>query len=254
FINVIGGLIIGMAQHGLGAGEAADSYILLAVGDALVAQIPALLISVAAAMVVSRVGKDADLSGQVVEQMFMSSRVLGITAGVLFMLGMVPGMPHLVFLLFASILGTLAWWRYKEERRPKAEETAAPPVNPDGEATWDDLQPVDLLGLELGYRLIAMVDKDRQGDLLTRIKGVRKKFAQDVGFLPPAVHVRDNLELKPSAYRITLRGVVVGEGEVCPGQFLAIDPGGIGTPLIGTPTTDPAFGLPAHWIEEKQKE
>lgn len=254
FINVIGGLIIGMAQHGLGAGEAADSYILLAVGDALVAQIPALLISVAAAMVVSRVGKDADLSAQVVEQMFMSSRVLGITAGVLLMLGLVPGMPHLVFLLFASILGTLAWWRYKEERRPKAEETAAPPANPDGEATWDDLQPVDLLGLELGYRLIAMVDKDRQGDLLTRIKGVRKKFAQDVGFLPPAVHVRDNLELKPSAYRITLRGVVVGEGEVFPGMFLAINPGGISTPLLGTPTTDPAFGLPAHWIDERQRE
>jgi flagellar biosynthesis protein FlhA len=124
----------------------------------------------------------------------------------------------------------------------------------DGEATWDDLQPVDLLGLELGYRLIAMVDKTRQGDLLTRIKGVRKKFAQEVGFLPPAVHVRDNLELRPSAYRITLRGVVVGEGEVFPGMFLAIDPGGIGTPLIGTPTTDPAFGLPAHWIEERQKE
>jgi flagellar biosynthesis protein FlhA len=124
----------------------------------------------------------------------------------------------------------------------------------DGEATWDDLQPVDLLGLELGYRLIAMVDKTRQGDLLTRIKGVRKKFAQEVGFLPPAVHVRDNLELRPSAYRITLRGVVVGEGEVFPGMYLAIDPGGIGTPLIGTPTTDPAFGLPAHWIEDKQRE
>ncbi|HRA61459.1 MAG TPA: FHIPEP family type III secretion protein, partial [Burkholderiaceae bacterium] len=124
----------------------------------------------------------------------------------------------------------------------------------DGEATWDDLQPVDLLGLELGYRLIALVDKSRQGDLLTRIKGVRRKFAQEVGFLPPPVHVRDNLELKPSAYRITLRGVVVGEGEAFPGMHLAINPGGISTPLIGTPTTDPAFGLPAHWIDEQQKE
>ncbi|MDQ7743587.1 flagellar biosynthesis protein FlhA [Hydrogenophaga pseudoflava] len=253
FINIIGGLVIGMVQHGLSAGEAADSYILLAVGDALVAQIPGLLISVAAAMVVSRVGKEQDLGVQMVEQMFMSSRVLGITAGVLFLLGVIPGMPHLVFLAFASMIGGLAWWRLQEERRPKpAEQPAAPPS--DGEATWDDLQPVDLLGLELGYRLIAMVDKNRQGDLLTRIKGVRKKFAQEVGFLPPAVHVRDNLELRPSGYRITLRGVVVGEGEVFPGMFLAIDPGGVGTPLIGTPTKDPAFGLPAHWIDEKQKE
>ncbi len=253
FINIIGGLIIGVAQHGLSAGEAADSYILLAVGDALVAQIPSLLISVAAAMVVSRVGKDADLGGQIVTQMFSSPKVLGITATMLFMLGVVPGMPHVVFLTFASIFGGLAWWRLQEERQPVPVEAQAP-VNPDGEATWDDLQPVDLLGLELGYRLIAMVDKDRQGDLLTRIKGVRKKFAQEVGFLPPAVHVRDNLELKPSGYRITLRGVVVGEGEVFPGMFLAIDPGGVNMPLIGTPTTDPAFGLPAHWIEEKQRE
>jgi flagellar biosynthesis protein FlhA len=253
FINIIGGLIIGMVQHGLGASEAADTYILLAVGDALVAQIPSLLISVAAAMVVSRVGKDADLGGQIVGQMFSSSRVLGIVAAILFMLGIVPGMPHTVFLGFAAMFGGLAWLRLKEERLPAPVEAAAP-VNPDGEATWDDLQPVDLLGLELGYRLIAMVDKDRQGDLLTRIKGVRKKFAQEVGFLPPAVHVRDNLELKPSGYRITLRGVVVGEGEVFPGMFLAIDPGGVNTPLIGTPTTDPAFGLPAHWIEDKQRE
>lgn len=253
FINIIGGFIIGVLQHGLSAGQAADNYILLAVGDALVAQIPSLLISVAAAMVVSRVGKDEDLGVQVMEQMFLSPKVLGITAAVLFMLGIVPGMPHLVFLSFAAIAGGLAYWVAREKAKP-APAPEAPAVQGDGEATWDDLQPVDLLGLELGYRLIAMVDKTRQGDLLTRIKGVRKKFAQEVGFLPPAVHVRDNLELRPSAYRITLRGVVVGEGEVFPGMFLAIDPGGIGTPLIGTPTTDPAFGLPAHWIDEKQRE
>ncbi|MCW5669854.1 MAG: flagellar biosynthesis protein FlhA [Hydrogenophaga sp.] len=253
FINIIGGFIIGVLQHGLSAGQAADNYILLAVGDALVAQIPSLLISVAAAMVVSRVGKDEDLGVQVMQQMFLSPKVLGITAAVLFMLGIVPGMPHAVFLSFAAVAGALAYWVAREQAKP-APVPEAPAVQGDGEATWDDLQPVDLLGLELGYRLIAMVDKTRQGDLLTRIKGVRKKFAQEVGFLPPAVHVRDNLELRPSAYRITLRGVVVGEGEVFPGMFLAIDPGGIGTPLIGTPTTDPAFGLPAHWIDEKQRE
>jgi flagellar biosynthesis protein FlhA len=252
-INIIGGFAIGMMQHGLSASEAADSYILLAVGDALVAQIPGLLISVAAAMVVSRVCKDNDLGVQVMNQMFLSSKVLGITASVMFLLGIVPGMPHTVFLVFAAVIGAMAWWRMGKENKPVAVPEAPAPTG-DGEATWDDLQPVDLLGLELGYRLIAMVDKDRQGDLLTRIKGVRKKFAQEVGFLPPAVHVRDNLELKPSGYRITLRGVVVGEGEVFPGMFLAIDPSGIGTPLIGTPTTDPAFGLPAHWIEDKQRE
>ncbi|MBA4195303.1 MAG: flagellar biosynthesis protein FlhA [Comamonadaceae bacterium] len=253
-INIVGGLIIGMVQHGLSAGQAADSYILLAVGDALVAQIPSLLISVAAAMVVSRVGKGEDLGGQVVEQMFLSTRVLGVTAGVLFLLGVIPGMPHVFFLAFAALTGGLAWWRHQQSLKPVPEDAPAAAAAPDGEATWDDLQPIDLLGLELGYRLIALVDKARAGDLLTRIKGVRKKFAQEVGFLPPPVHVRDNLELHPSAYRITLRGVVVGQGEVFPGMFLAIDPGGIGTPLIGTPTTDPAFGLPAHWIDEKQKE
>ncbi|KRC08616.1 flagellar biosynthesis protein FlhA [Hydrogenophaga sp. Root209] len=252
-INIIGGFAVGVLQHGLSAGEAASTYILLAVGDALVAQIPSLLISVAAAMVVSRVGKDEDLGAQVMQQMFISSKVMGIVAAVMFLLGVIPGMPHVVFLTFAAIFGGLAWWRTRVDARPVA-EPEAPAVQGDGEATWDDLQPVDLLGLELGYRLIAMVDKTRQGDLLTRIKGVRKKFAQEVGFLPPAVHVRDNLELRPSAYRITLRGVVVGEGEVFPGMFLAIDPGGLGTPLIGTPTTDPAFGLPAHWIEDKQRE
>ncbi len=253
-INIIGGFAIGMLQHGLSAGAAADSYILLAVGDALVAQIPGLLISVAAAMVISRVGKDNDMGQQIVQQLFMSPRVLGVAGGILVLLGLIPGMPHAVFLLMGGALGWLAWLLHKRQNQPQpAEEAPAAPAG-DGEASWDDLQPVDLLGLELGYRLIALVDKARQGDLLTRIKGVRRKFAQEVGFLPPAVHVRDNLELKPSAYRITLRGVVVGEGEAHPGMFLAINPGGISTPLIGTATTDPAFGLPAHWIDAGQRE
>ena len=252
-INIVGGFAIGMLQHGLSAGQAADSYILLAVGDALVAQIPGLLISVAAAMVVSRVGKDKDIGKQIVAQMFDSPRALGIVAGILALLGLVPNMPHVVFLGVASVLGYLAW---RMANKPKEGLLVAgpPPAPADNEASWDDLQPVDLLGLELGYRLITLVDKTRQGDLLNRIKGVRRKFAQEVGFLPPAVHVRDNLELKPSAYRITLRGVVVGEGEAYPGMYLAINPGGISTPLIGTATTDPAFGLPAHWIDERQKE
>ncbi|MBN9329845.1 MAG: flagellar biosynthesis protein FlhA [Comamonas sp. SCN 67-35] len=254
-INIIGGFSIGMLSHGLSAAEAANSYILLAVGDALVAQIPGLLISVAAAMVVSRVGaRDVDVGRQIMQQVFMSPRVLGMAAGILVLLGVIPGMPHTVFLVMGSALGWIAWMLMEVQRRPKPEDAVAPAPVSDGEASWDDLQPVDLLGLELGYRLIALVDKNRQGDLLTRIKGVRRKFAQEVGFLPPAVHVRDNLELKPSGYRILLRGVVVGEGEAFPGMFLAINPGGISTPLIGTPTTDPAFGLPAHWIDAAQRE
>ena len=253
-INVVGGMCIGMLQHGMSAGKAADSYILLAVGDALVAQIPGLLISIAAAMVVSRVGTDKDIGGQLVQQVFGTPQVMGLTAAIMGFLGLIPGMPHIVFLSMASLLGYWAWFLSKKKNAPPPPEPEAKTNPAETEASWDDLQPIDLLGLELGYRLIALVDKNRQGDLLTRIKGVRRKFAQDVGFLPPSIHVRDNLELKPSAYRVTLRGVVVGEGEAFPGMFLAINPGGINTPLIGTPTTDPAFGLPAHWIDERQKE
>ncbi|HOZ63073.1 MAG TPA: flagellar biosynthesis protein FlhA [Burkholderiaceae bacterium] len=252
-INIAGGFTIGVLQHGLSAGAAADTYVLLAVGDALVAQIPGLLISVAAAMVVSRVGKDHDLGRQIVQQMFVSPRVLGITAAIMGVLGIIPGMPHLVFIGIAIVLGYAAWVLANRPEPSTDVDTTAPAAS-DGEATWDDLQPVDQLGLELGYRLIALVDKNRQGDLLTRIKAVRRKFAQEVGFLPPPVHVRDNLELKPSGYRITLRGVIVGEAEAFPGMHLAINPGGITTPLIGTPTIDPAFGLPAHWIDDRQKE
>ena len=256
FINIIGGFVIGVLQHDLTAAQAANSYILLAVGDALVAQIPALLISVAAAMVVSRVGKDEDVGSQIARQVFNSPRILGITAGVIALLGIIPGMPNLVFLLLASGFGYSAWWMHRRNVRAKDAPVPRPAeaaqANP--EATWDDLMPVDTLGLEVGYRLIALVDKARSGDLLGRIKGVRKKFAQDVGFLPPPVHIRDNLELKPSAYRLTLRGAVVGEGEAYPGMLLAINPGGATTTLSGTRTVDPAFGLPATWIEERQRE
>jgi flagellar biosynthesis protein FlhA len=258
FITIVGGFIIGLAMHGMSAGQAASSYVTLAVGDALVAQIPALLISVASAMVVSRVGKEQDIGTQIRGQVFDSPQALGVAAAVVGLLGLVPGMPHLVFLIVASGLGLLAWQLAKKQRLAalKPERAAAAEVqaaNP--EASWDDLTPVDTLGLEVGYRLIALVDKARQGDLLARIKGVRKKFAQDVGFLPPPVHIRDNLvELKPGAYRVTLRGAVVGEGEAFPGQFLAINPGGATQQLPGAKTTDPAFGLPAVWIDERHKE
>ena len=258
-INIVGGFIIGVAQHGLSAGQAANSYILLAVGDALVAQVPALLISVAAAMVVSRVGKDKDIGTMIGRQVFGSAKSMAITAGVVGALGLIPGMPNLVFLLIASGLGYLAWWLRQREQaeaaakaRPSTPAAGAP--EPNAEASWDDLVPVDTLGLEVGYRLITLVDKNREGDLLSRIKGVRRKFAQEVGFLPPAVHIRDNLELRPSQYRLTLRGAVIGEAEAFPGMWLAINPGHATQRLIGTQTTDPAFGLPAVWIEDRQRD
>jgi flagellar biosynthesis protein FlhA len=258
FITTVGGFIIGMAMHGMGASQAADAYITLAVGDALVAQIPALLISVASAMVVSRVGKEQDIGTQIRGQVFDSPQALGVAAGVVGLLGLVPGMPHLVFLIVASGLGLLAWQLVKKRQREAAlpERTVGADVQlANAEASWDDLTPVDTLGLEVGYRLIALVDKARDGDLLNRIKGVRKKFAQDVGFLPPPVHIRDNLgELKPSGYRVMLRGAVVGEGEANPGLLMAINPGGATQQLPGSSTTDPAFGLPAVWIEERYRE
>jgi flagellar biosynthesis protein FlhA len=258
FINIIGGFIIGMAMHGLSAGDAATTYVQLAVGDALVAQIPALLISVASAMVVSRVGKDEDIGTQIGSQVFQSPRSIGITAGIVGALGLIPGMPHVVFLLIGGALGGLAWMLNQRQKMAAAQPQAKPGEGeaplPGNEASWDDLAPVDTLGLEVGYRLITLVDKARQGDLLGRIKGVRKKFAQDVGFLPPSVHIRDNLELKPSVYRVTLRGAVVGEGEAFPGQLLAINPGGATQQLPGQKTTDPAFGLPAVWIDERHRE
>ncbi|UUX97006.1 flagellar biosynthesis protein FlhA [Aquabacterium sp. J223] len=261
FINIVGGFVVGVAQHGLSAGDAASSYILLAVGDALVAQIPALLISVAAAMVVTRVGKEHDVGSQIRKQVFGSTRSLAVTAAIIGLIGLVPGMPHLVFLGLAGAIGYGAWKLDKAQKAeaeraklPRAQQQAADGANANVEASWDDLVPVDTLGLEVGYRLIALVDKARSGDLLARIKGVRKKFAQDVGFLPPPVHIRDNLELTPSVYRVMLRGAVVGEGEAFPGMWLAINPGGATQKLIGTGTTDPAFGLPAIWIEERQRE
>ena len=258
FINIIGGFIIGVVQHGLSASEAASSYILLAVGDALVAQIPALLISVAAAMVVSRVGKEQDVGTQIMGQMLDNPKVLGVAAGIIFLLGVIPGMPSIVFLPVASLLGYGAWRNHQKQEAarlaPKPVEKPAAAAAPGGEASWEDLQPVDTLGLEVGYRLIQLVDKDRGGDLLNRIKGVRRKFAQEVGFLPPSVHIKDNLELRPSFYRITLRGAVVGEGEVFPNMLMAINPGHVTNPIQGAAATDPAFGLPAVWVEERQRD
>jgi flagellar biosynthesis protein FlhA len=271
-INVVGGLIVGMVQHDMGFGDAIKNYTLLAIGDGLVAQIPSLIISIAAGMVVSRVASDEDVGTQVVSQLFAKPEVLYITGGIIGGMGLIPGMPNIVFLLLGSaLLGGGYLLEKRRKNAPPEDAVAAAAAAAAGgapgaagaagaapaeqeEASWQDVTPVDTLGLEVGYRLIPLVDKGQNGDLLKRIKGIRKKFAQEVGFLAPPVHIRDNLELKPSAYRITLKGVEVGSGEAMNGQFLAINPGMASGTLPGLVTVDPAFGLPAIWIDAALKD
>ncbi|HJV88471.1 MAG TPA: flagellar biosynthesis protein FlhA [Noviherbaspirillum sp.] len=252
-INIFGGLIVGMVQHDLDFGMALKNYTLLAIGDGLVAQIPSLIISTAAGVVVSRVASEHDIGGQLINQLFAKPEVLYITGGIVGGMGIIPGMPHIAFLMLGGALAGGAYLLKKKAQQvaelpPPVPEVAvsAPEVE---EATWQDVVPVDTLGLEVGYRLIPLVDKGQNGELLRRIKGIRKKFAQEVGFLSPSVHIRDNLELKPTAYRITLKGVEVGSGEAYVGQYLAINPGMVSGILPGTPTSDPAFGLPATWVD-----
>ena len=256
FINVIGGLFVGVLQHNLDVGTAAKTYTLLTIGDGLVAQIPALIISIAAGMVVTRVGETQDLSDQFISQLFTSSKVIALTAGIIGLLGLIPGMPNLVFLLLAGLLGSLAWFIESEQKSAKPVPVVAKPtVSAEmQEASWADVAPLDVLGLEVGYRLIPLVDKAQDGELLRRIRGIRKKFAQEVGFLVSPVHIRDNLELKPNGYRILLKGVEIGQGEAFPGNLLAINPGRVVGNLAGTATKDPAFGLPAVWIESGLRE
>ena len=259
-INIVGGLIVGMVQHDLDFAAALKNYTLLAIGDGLVAQIPSLIISTAAGVVVSRVASDQDISGQLLGQLFAKPQVMIITGAIIGSMGLIPGMPHVAFILLAAVLcGGGYMLNKRSQAAPAVEEnvqapSAAAPGQEMEEATWQDILPVDTLGLEVGYRLIPLVDKNQGGELLRRIKGIRKKFAQEVGFLSPPVHIRDNLELKPSAYRIALKGVEVGSGEALSGQYLAINPGMVTGNLPGAVTTDPAFGLPAVWIDAGMRE
>jgi len=257
-INILGGLIIGVAQHNLDFGTAAHNYTLLTIGDGLVAQIPALVISTAAGLVVSRVGTDEDIGHQLVGQMLGSPQPLVLTAGILTIMGLIPGMPNFAFLVLAGGLFGLAWMLKQRAARaleapPPAEvETTSTAENAD--VSWDDVVPVDVLALEVGYRLIPMVDRGQDGELLKRIKAIRKKFAQEAGFLSPAVHIRDNLELRPNAYRILLKGVEIGRGDAHPAMYLAINPGRVTAEIQGLRTQDPAFALPAVWIESSQRD
>ncbi|CAG9181321.1 flagellar biosynthesis protein FlhA [Cupriavidus pampae] len=259
FINIAAGMVVGMVQHDLDFSTAVRNYTLLTIGDGLVAQIPALIISTAAGVIVSRVSNEQDVGQQLTGQLFSNPRVMFLTAGIIGLMGIIPGMPHFAFLLLA---GSLAWFgRYTlrrdaaAARNEKKSNERAPTVAPETtEATWDDVTLVDPLGMEVGYRLITLVDRGQNGELLGRIKSIRKKIAQDIGFLVPVVHIRDNLELKPNAYRITLKGVEIGQGEATPGQWMAINPGQVTGTLPGAATRDPAFGLPAVWIDAGLKE
>ena len=257
-ITIIGGLTVGMLQHDMGIADAMHNYTLLTIGDGLVAQIPSLLLSTAAGLMVTRNSSSQDMGGQVLQQLFDNPRALAIAASIIGAMGLIPGMPNLAFLSLAALAGGASWWMAKRRRQAEEAPVAAPAPEVSAEnkeLSWDDVEPVDIIGLEVGYRLIPMVDRSQGGQLMGRIKGVRKKLSQDLGFLIPSVHIRDNLDLPPNTYRLTLMGVPVGEAEVQVDREMAINPGQVfGTIPGGIPTTEPAFGLEAVWIDPSQRE
>ncbi|BEE05736.1 flagellar biosynthesis protein FlhA [Aeromonas veronii] len=258
FINIIGGFIIGMMQHQLTFSESAEIYTLLAIGDGLVAQIPSLLLSIAAAIIVTRQNTDQDMGTAVLGQLFDNPKALIISAGILLMMGLVPGMPHFAFLSLGALAAAGAWWLLRREKLAAAKAakgellpaTAEQP-HEQKDLSWDDVMPVDIIGLEVGYQLIPLVDRNQGGELLNRIKGVRKKLSQELGFLVPAVHIRDNLDLAPNQYRITLMGVSTGEANVYHDKEMAINPGQVFGQIQGIATRDPAFGLEAVWVAKE---
>ncbi len=261
-INVIGGFTIGVLQHDLSAAQSAEIFVLLTIGDGLVAQIPGIILSIAAGIMVTRENREGDMGGAFISDLMAKPKIMGVTAVIMMIIGLVPGMPHLAFLTFAVIAGGLAWRQktkkntelevIQEEAIQQQEIAASSPETK--ELSWDDVMPIDSIGLEVGYRLIPMVDKSQGGQLMSRIKGVRKKLSQDLGFLIPPVHIRDNLDLAPNVYRIALMGVSIGESEIHPEHDMAINPGQVFGEIEGIKTQDPAFGLPATWIEQNEKE
>ena len=257
FINIIGGVAIGTLQHNLGFAEAFKTYSLLTIGDGLVAQIPSLLLSTTAAIMVTRVTDSEDMGDQLTRQMFGTGRALGITAGVLIIMGLVPGMPHFAFLTMGAVAGYGAWRISKKQDTandllPREESPAAPKEK--RELSWEDIPTVHTISLELGYRLVGLVDENRGGELLDRIKGIRKSISTNMGFLIPTVHVRDNLELNPTDYRINLKGIAIAKGSIQAGKLMALNPGEVFGRLDGIPTQEPAYGLEAVWIDEEHRD
>ncbi|EMR11963.1 flagellar biosynthesis protein FlhA [Methylophaga lonarensis MPL] len=259
-INIIGGFIIGVVQHDLTFAQAAHNYTLLTIGDGLVAQIPSLLLASAAGLLITRSTKEQDMGEQIVGQLFSNPKTLALTSGIVGGMGLIPGMPNLPFLLLAGAGGGGAWLMHQRQKAATEAEVAAATApaaaspREQKELSWDDLSPVDPVGLEVGYRLIPLVDKNQGGQLMNRIKGIRKKISQEMGFLIPPVHIRDNLDLAPTAYQITLFGVTFGQAEVYPDRMMAINPGQVFGELNGIQGKDPAFGLDAVWIEPSQRE
>ncbi|MCK8118418.1 flagellar biosynthesis protein FlhA [Pseudoalteromonas sp. 2CM37A] len=263
-INIVGGLFVGMIQHDLSFSRAMEVYTLLTIGDGLVAQLPSLLLSIGTAIVVTRQNESHNMGEQFKAQLG-NEKSLFIASGILIIMGLVPGMPHIAFLSLGALLGYLAYFTQQQKLKAAAlaaQEAESGTVAGTGVANkqeqkelgWDDVQQIDVIGLEVGYRLIPLVDQSQGGELLNRIKGVRKKLSQELGFLVPPVHIRDNLELDPNAYRITMMGVSSGEGELKHGDELAINPGQVFGPIKGVETKDPAFGLDAVWIKPDQKD
>ncbi len=259
FINLIGGMAVGVLQHGMPVGQAASTYTLLSIGDGLVAQLPALLVSSAVAMLVTRASRSQDMGASMMGQVFGQHKALAVAAAIMGLVGLIPGMPNVAFLTLALILGLLAWKMWKRSLQPSpaaadaAQPAAAAVAQANAELGWDELRPIDPLGLEVGYRLIPLVDKTQGGELMARIKGVRRKLTQDIGFLVPPVHIRDNLELQANAYRLLVHGVPVATADIHPDRELALDPGGALGKIEGIPGKDPAFGLDAVWIQPHQR-
>ena len=257
-ITIVGGLLVGVMQHGMTLSDASTTYVLLTIGDGLVAQIPSLIISTAAGVIVTRVTSQENISDQMLKQLFNNPQVLILTAVVIGLLGLIPGMPNLVFLMFTAILSLISWWLSKQKKLEKSVSTpqknvaATKPTNV--EASWSDVNIEDILAMEVGYGLIPMVDQNQNGELLGRIRSLRKKFAQTLGFLPPQVHIRDNLSLSPYQYKIFIKGGEIGQGEIMNNKWLAINPGTVTEKIDGIATTEPAFGLPAVWIDANNKE
>lgn len=264
-INLVGGIIIGTFNFGLSVGEAASIFTILTIGDGLVAQIPSLLLSVASAIIVTRQSSSKEEMGQqVIGDLFSKPKTMYIVASVLTVMGIVPGMPHVAFLMLAAVCACIGFaikkHQEKVEMAKKMEvqkaggENGAKAPTEQKELSWSDVSEVDVIGLEVGYRLIPMVDKNQNGELLNRVKGVRKKLSQDLGFLVPPVHIRDNLDLGPNFYRITIMGVTFGEAEIQPERDMAINPGQVFGDIPGLKAKDPAFDLDAVWISKNDND
>lgn len=257
-ITIVGGLLVGVIQHGMTLSDASQTYVLLTIGDGLVAQIPSLIISTAAGVIVTRVSSQENISDQMLKQLFNNPQVLILTAVVIGLLGLIPGMPNLVFLMFTAVLSLISWWLSKQKKneksadKTKTNEQATKPASI--EPSWTDVSIEDSLAMEVGYGLIPMVDQNQNGELLGRIRSLRKKFAQTLGFLPPQIHIRDNLSLSPYQYKFFIKGGEVGQGEIMNNKWLAINPGTVTETIEGIATTEPAFGLPAFWIDKSDRE